>query len=56
MAPYIAKCWGVKGDILGELGQYDEALSCYDHAIELDPNDSRLYVYQEQLLRKIRNQ
>ena len=49
-APNIAKCWGMKGDILGGLGRYDEALQCYNHAIELDPDDDRLYQYRDQIM------
>ncbi|MCE2508447.1 MAG: tetratricopeptide repeat protein [Nitrosopumilaceae archaeon] len=50
VVPDIAKCWGMRGDILRELGKYDEALGCYDRAIGLDPYDPRLPEYRDQVL------
>lgn len=46
VAPNIAKCWGMKGDIMEAQGKYYEALRCFDRAIELDPDDDRLYKYR----------
>jgi tetratricopeptide (TPR) repeat protein len=28
----------IKGNILANLGRYEEAIKCYDKAIELNPN------------------
>jgi len=35
-----ANSWVEKGGKLAELGRYEEALSCYDRALELDPQDT----------------
>lgn len=51
VAPDIAKCWGMRGDILGMLGNYVEALRSCDRAIELDPYDPRLPEYRDQVRR-----
>ena len=32
--------WNNKGLALNSLGRYDEAIKCYDKAIEIDPNDA----------------
>lgn len=50
--PNIAKCWGMKGDVLGALGRTYEALISYERAIQLDPDDPRLTAYRDQLLRR----
>ncbi len=31
------KAWYLKGYTLSRLGRYDEAISCYDRALEIDP-------------------
>lgn len=51
VAPDIAKCWGMRGDILGMLGNCVEALRSCDRAIELDPYDPRLPEYRDQVRR-----
>jgi tetratricopeptide (TPR) repeat protein len=35
--------WGVKGISFGELGEYEEAIECFNRAIELNPNDADAY-------------
>ena len=35
--------WRNKGDALYFLGKYDEAIKCYDKAIEIDPNDADVW-------------
>ena len=32
--------WNNKGLALNSLGKYDEAIKCYDKAIEIDPDDA----------------
>ena len=45
----IAKCWGMRGDIVFALGRHNEALSNYDTAINLDPYDIRLTEYKKHI-------
>ena len=33
----VAFAWGVRGEVLGLLGRYEEAVASYDRALELDP-------------------
>ena len=37
--PDDANAYCDKGKSLDELGRYDEAIKCYDKAIELEPDD-----------------
>ena len=37
-APNYAYAWNCKGNVLSNLGRYEEGIKCYDKAIELDPN------------------
>lgn len=37
-APTNAYLWTLKGDILSNLGRYDEAIQCYDEALKIKPN------------------
>src|SRR5262249_20042287 len=37
-APNNAYAWNWKGNILSNLGRYEEGIKCYDKAIVLDPN------------------
>jgi tetratricopeptide (TPR) repeat protein len=39
----FADPWSNKGDIFSSLGKYDDAISFYDRAIELDPEDARTW-------------
>jgi tetratricopeptide (TPR) repeat protein len=39
----IAANWNWKGFILGELGRYEEALKCFDEALEINYKDSNVW-------------
>jgi Flp pilus assembly protein TadD len=34
-----AEIWNLKGAALRSMGRYDEALECFNKALELDPSD-----------------
>jgi Flp pilus assembly protein TadD len=34
-----AEMWNLKGATLRSMGRYDEALECFNKALELDPSD-----------------
>jgi Flp pilus assembly protein TadD len=34
-----AQIWNLKGATLRSMGRYDEALECFNKALELDPSD-----------------
>ncbi len=34
-----AEIWNLKGATLRSMGRYDEALECFNRALELDPSD-----------------
>ena len=38
ISPNDAQLWSNKGAILSDLKDYEEALKCYDKALEIDPN------------------
>ncbi|NQV39129.1 MAG: tetratricopeptide repeat protein, partial [Nitrosopumilus sp.] len=41
--PNDADVWNNKGDSLDSLGKYEEAITSYDKAIEIDPNDADVW-------------
>ncbi|MEG3057262.1 MAG: tetratricopeptide repeat protein [Methanoculleus sp.] len=38
-----ASAWNNKGTALANLGRYDEAIRCYDRALEIDPKDADVW-------------
>ncbi|MHA1771215.1 MAG: tetratricopeptide repeat protein [Candidatus Thorarchaeota archaeon] len=43
IAPDFAKAWHLLGSLLQENGSPDEARSCFENAVELDPHDAQLW-------------
>jgi tetratricopeptide (TPR) repeat protein len=41
--PESAQVWWEKGRALAEEGAYDQAIACFDKAIEVDPRDTANY-------------
>lgn len=39
MSQNSAEIWNLKGATLRSMGRYDEALECFNKALELDPSD-----------------
>ena len=37
MNPHFEVAWNNKGNALARLGKFEDALRCYDRALELDP-------------------
>ena len=52
--PKCAELWGWKGYALHELGRDEEAIECYDIALEIDPNDVKTLYYKNYSLYKLR--
>jgi tetratricopeptide (TPR) repeat protein len=50
----IARAWNNKGLALENLGNHEEALQCYDKALELDPNNQLFHIYRKRALRKLK--
>ncbi|NLA38882.1 MAG: tetratricopeptide repeat protein, partial [Methanomicrobiales archaeon] len=42
-APKSADAWNNKGLALRKLGRYDEAIQCYDRALEIDPKNAKAW-------------
>jgi tetratricopeptide (TPR) repeat protein len=49
----IAANWNWKGFILGELGRYEEALKCFDEALEINYKDSNIWNNKGVILYKL---
>jgi len=41
LEPNNPEIWNQKGSALRSLGRYDEALDCFNRALELEPSDKR---------------
>ncbi|RLF47654.1 MAG: hypothetical protein DRN20_05660, partial [Thermoplasmata archaeon] len=41
--PEYSKAWQLKGEVLEKLGEYDEAIKCYDKAIEINDRNREAY-------------
>jgi len=52
-APRNAGEWVIKGRTLGRLGKNEEALRCFEKALELDPNLVKVYFYKGVALYKL---
>ena len=44
LVPYSADNWQRKGVILSNLGKFEDAVVCYDHALNLNPVDPEILV------------
>jgi tetratricopeptide (TPR) repeat protein len=51
----IVETLWVKGNTMCELNKYDEAIECYDKAIELNPNNADAYNNKGTVLSELRN-
>ena len=47
--------WEKKGWALGGLGRYEEALKCYDKALEINPKNANVLSAKNSVKRKIEN-
>jgi tetratricopeptide (TPR) repeat protein len=45
--------WVKDGDLLDREGKYEEALSSYDHALQIDPGDADVWFDKGQTLKKM---
>ena len=45
--------WGVQGHNLTVLGQYKQAIECYDNSLEIDPDDAHTWKGRGDCLSKL---
>jgi len=51
--PRYEVAWNNKGNTLARLGHYEEALRCYEKALEIDPNYRGSWVNKGYVLAKL---
>jgi len=49
----FAEAWSKKGDILVELGMYDEAIQAYNQTIKINPDDTKAWYKQGTMLTEL---